>query len=200
LPSEPATVAAPGSPARRESRWLHPALPLAASLAALALALSAWLNGAQSRGRLDAMRAERDQLELQVATLEAELDATGKRLDQLTSAVRAVTFPGRNPIVLAGVGTTPRASGAAFYHPVAGEAIFYAYGLPALTSERTYQLWYILASGPVSAGIFRVDERGEATVTVEEVAEPASIVAWAVTVEPAGGVAQPTGPMVVKSG
>jgi anti-sigma-K factor RskA len=43
-----------------------------------------------------------------------------------------------------------------------------------------------------------VDERGSGSLRVEHVAPAGQIQAWAVTVEPEGGVPQPTGAMVLK--
>jgi anti-sigma-K factor RskA len=195
---------AAGAPAverREESRRpAFAAWALAASIAALLLASAALWRQAAGRVELDSLRAERDRLEQRVATLQAELDGASRRLEQLAADVRAVTFPGRQPIVLAGLEAAPQASGATFYHPAAREAIFHAYGLPGLEANRIYQLWYILDSGPVSAGIFGVDQRGEATLAVAGLPAPDRIAAWAVTIEPAGGVERPTGPMVVASG
>jgi anti-sigma-K factor RskA len=62
--------------------------------------------------------------------------------------------------------------------------------LPALPSDRDYQLWYIGSDGPVSAGTF--DSSGTGTVwRVLEGAMTAGDVIG-VTVEPKGGSAQPT--------
>jgi anti-sigma-K factor RskA len=176
------------------------ALALAASVAALVLSLIGLRQQAAGRDEVAALRAERDRLDRRISALQNDVENAGRNLEQLASAMRAATFPGRQPIVLAGLEGAPNASGATFYHPAAREAVFHAYGLPGLTSDRTYQLWYILDSGPVSAGVFAVDERGEATVDVAGLPEPRRINAWAVSVEPAGGVPQPTGPIVAASG
>jgi anti-sigma-K factor RskA len=62
--------------------------------------------------------------------------------------------------------------------------------LPALRSGRDFQLWSITPHGPVSAGVMR-----DGKVHRFKVADQAS--ALAVTNEPAGGRAEPTGPVVV---
>jgi anti-sigma-K factor RskA len=86
-----------------------------------------------------------------------------------------------------------------FVDPGTGEAVFAASGLPTLPRDRTYQLWFIAGGKPVSAGIFDVGERGRGRLLVQSVPPAGAIDAWAVTVEPAGGVPQPTGAMVLKS-
>jgi anti-sigma-K factor RskA len=79
------------------------------------------------------------------------------------------------------------------------KAIVYAFGLAALPAGKTYELWWIDAGGhPVPAGTFGVDANGSARVVVDRVEGAEGIKAWAVTTEPAGGVPQPTGEMVLK--
>lgn len=68
-------------------------------------------------------------------------------------------------------------------------AVFVGSGLPAVSSDRTYQLWVIDASGPRSAGVFRPDEAGRATLATTRLGDANAI---AVTLEPAGGSDQPT--------
>ena len=92
----------------------------------------------------------------------------------------------------------PRAAGHTYVNPQRHDALFYAHDLPALPSGKTYELWYIAGGKPVAAGTFSVDPRGGGSVKVEHVPDVASIQAWAVTIEPAGGVPQPTGAMVLK--
>ena len=86
-----------------------------------------------------------------------------------------------------------------FVDPASGRALFTAAGLAAPPSNRTYQLWAIAEGKPVSAGIFDTGAAGQGQLLVERAPPPDRIGAWAVTVEPAGGVPQPTGVMVLKS-
>lgn len=87
--------------------------------------------------------------------------------------------------------------GKAFYHPRQG-LVFYAANLPALPSGRTYQLWLVPAEGnPISAGVFPVDVRGNGAVLLPPLPTGVTAKAFAVTVEPVGGVPQPTGPKVL---
>ncbi|MFE6965388.1 anti-sigma factor domain-containing protein [Agromyces sp. NPDC057679] len=70
-----------------------------------------------------------------------------------------------------------------------GRSAIVAEGLPDVGDDRTYELWYIDESGPVSAGTFDVD--GEEAWRLLE-GEFAPGVAVGLTVEPAGGSEQPT--------
>ena len=55
----------------------------------------------------------------------------------------------------------------------------------------------IEGSTPRSEGVFPVDERGQARHVLPEVPGAEGVGAFAVTLEPAGGVPAPTGPMVL---
>ena len=74
---------------------------------------------------------------------------------------------------------------------------FVAHRLPALAQGRTYQLWLVSGDRKISAGTFVPDARGEAVVRAEYALAPNALAAVAVTEEPAGGVPQPTGAMIV---
>ena len=69
--------------------------------------------------------------------------------------------------------------------------------LPTLDTEKDYQLWSIADGPPDDAGVFRATAGGEATHVVDRVRSLDKITTWAVTIEPAGGVPQPTGDMIL---
>jgi anti-sigma-K factor RskA len=66
--------------------------------------------------------------------------------------------------------------------------------LPANPGDKSYQLWIIRADQPkpVSAGVFDVTNTGTASISIENLPLATEIKALAVTLEPKGGVAQPT--------
>jgi anti-sigma-K factor RskA len=69
-------------------------------------------------------------------------------------------------------------------------AVFAAAGLSAPPKGDTYQLWYVGADGPRSAGLFEPDSHGSVTRVLEGDLGGARAVAF--TVEPAGGSEHPT--------
>ncbi len=73
--------------------------------------------------------------------------------------------------------------------------VLMASGLPMSPPGKTYQLWAIAAGKPVSAGIFTVDQSGTATLQVKPPPAVNSVDMFAVTLEPAGGLPQPSGEM-----
>jgi anti-sigma-K factor RskA len=74
--------------------------------------------------------------------------------------------------------------------------LFVASGLPEAPPGRTYQLWLIYAAGPESGGTFEPSD-GVAVVTTDKSLEHVQVVA--VTLERAGGSAQPTTNPIIKS-
>jgi Flp pilus assembly protein TadG len=71
-----------------------------------------------------------------------------------------------------------------------------AHNLPELKAGRTYQLWLVTASSKISAGTFQ-PQNGDAVIRATYALPADSLKALAVTEEPAGGVPQPTGPMIM---
>jgi anti-sigma-K factor RskA len=187
----PASVAERGS---GRSPWIG---RLAAAAALAALAVGAWTHfelrreiGAVSR-RLGASAAR-------LADLESDLASTRTELARLRLVGGIAASPETRLVALAGLAEPGEAFGQALVDPIGRRAVFYAYGLRPTEEGKVYQLWFIAEGIPVSAGIFEVDDRGRAMLLVDDVAPVERIDAWAVTVEPDGGVAQPTGPMVLK--
>jgi anti-sigma-K factor RskA len=81
------------------------------------------------------------------------------------------------------------------WHAKAG-GVFVATGLPAAPEGKTYQLWAIAGgSAPVSAGVFTVDTSGAGSLSVRPLPGVATVNAFAVTLEPVGGLPAPSGEM-----
>ncbi len=187
----------PGVPVparRRVPGWL-------AMAAAALLAVAVWGVAGQVRlrGELERLTGERDRLASRVETLDREVTQARGETQQAGQALQVVAARGVRTVTLAGLGPAPRAAGHTYVDPRSREALFYAFDLPALPSGKTYELWYIAGGKPVAAGTFAMDSRGSASLKVEQVPDVSSIQAWAVTIEPAGGVPQPTGATVLKS-
>ncbi len=183
---------------RRQPR-VQPAWVKRAAIVALAL-LASWSLWDRTllREEVDRLSADRTETMERLAGVQQQLDQARTMLARLARAGRIVSAPGARQVVLAGLELTPTAQGQTFVDPVARSAVFYATGLPALTEEETYQLWFIADGTPVSAGTFDVEDDGSAMLLVEATAAVDEIQLWAVTIEPAGGVPQPTGAMVLK--
>ena len=93
---------------------------------------------------------------------------------------------------LAGQPAAPDARARAFWSRSRG-MIFTASRLPALPSGRTYQLWIISGETPVGAGLLRPSPDGTVQAAFSTPPGLVTAAAFAVTIEPDGGVATPTG-------
>jgi hypothetical protein len=99
-------------------------------------------------------------------------------------------------IALEGTEDAPEARGT-FY---TGDAtsLLVLQGLPPLPQRQTYELWLIPRDGePIPAGLIHVEERGATTVNIDMAGKSQEFAAVGVSIEPAGGRPQPTGPIVL---
>ncbi len=163
-----------------------------AAAAALLVAVGLGFYTLALRDSSDTLRASLHQEEVLRRTAE-------ERLGELESRLATVTAPGARAVSLSGQGDSIGARARAFLHPASRQLLLYVYDLPPLPEGQTYQLWVIIAGTPVSAGTFDVEPDGSARYDAEPLPalEAGTTVALAVTVEPSGGVPQPTGPMVL---
>ena len=145
-------------------------------------------------------------LRARVADLEVRLaDATSRTLLatramadaqrvalQTQSTVDVLTAPDLARIDLAGQATAPSARARALWSRERG-MVFTASNLPQLAEGRVYQVWVVTADARISAGLIMPDESGRTTAVFATPPDIPPPVAVAVTLEPAGGVPQPTG-------
>jgi anti-sigma-K factor RskA len=194
--AEEARRPAPAAPARagdRRPRWF----PWVAG--AVAAGLAAFFTAGFVASRYEAqvgrmareMSALRARLQAQETALRAEL-AAANRVGEL------LQDPAPRVIALRGAGPTPEAGGRLVWHASEGGHL-YVTRLTPLPPGKTYELWTISGSTPRPAGLFTVDDTGAGMVRVKPVPEGRPVDVFAVTIEPAGGVPAPTGPIVLAS-
>jgi len=162
--------------------WAAAAAVLAVSTVVL------WRVGEDLRARLDESRG-------QMAKLQTDLDEARRWAALLDSPeARLVELL---PTPAAGL---PRAR--ALYDPAARRAVL-VFDSFAAPPGSDYELWAIRGDGPASLGLIRADASGRAVVRVHDVGDPASLQAFAVSLERAGGSTnprQPQGPVVMVGG
>lgn len=165
-----------------------------------------WLSAAAMLVVTLGLGAYAGRLREQVAGLEDRLGDAMVRLDrseqQVAVATRAVstaegrlavlTAPDMRQVDLEGQPVAPGASGRAFWSRSRG-LVFTASDLPPLPAGRIYQLWMVLPEAPVSAGLLEPDTQGRVAQAFSTPADVPTPVAIAVTDEPEGGVAAPSG-------
>ena len=149
-------------------------------------------NSATER-QLTAAQLRTQQLEHDVSEYRALLEKARDR-PAASQTATLLADPNLRLVRLRGLGIGSEAEAHALVSS-GSQVIFFASRLPALPQGRAYQLWLIRDSAPaiVSAGIFQPDARKSAVVQFKSVAFTSSISTIAVTDEPEGGSATPTG-------
>jgi cell division protein FtsB len=160
-----------------------------ATAATLFLALWGW--------RELGIRAARERIATQTAEnrqLAEENELLAQRNQKLSAEMEGLASPDTRTISLSGQQVSPSASAKVFLEPSNRRAVVFFYNLPANPANKSYQLWIIRADqpNPQSAGVFDVSSSGKATISVENLPVATEIKALAVTLEPKGGVDQPT--------
>lgn len=140
-----------------------------------------------------------------VVELQSRLARQGSQIEEfeqsLASQKKEIEWL-RDPAVqlalLSGLELAPGAKARMIWSPVEQKGILYAQSLPALASDRSYQLWIIGDAGPVSGGIVEPDASGHAVLNISRIMGKAQgNLQFAVTIEPHGGMPKPTGSMVL---
>ena len=175
---------------RAISGWLRSAAVAAAFVALGVFALVS--SGGQERERM-----LRHQAELALVRAEGVAQAAERERDRLVALVETVGAADTRAVVLAGAAGIRAARGRAFVEPVGQRIVLLVYDLPPPPPGRTYQLWTIEGGVPASAGTFATSDAGLARHAAATAARLGEAIVLAVTVEPQGGVPQPTGPVVL---
>lgn len=177
----PASSAAAGLVARIGSVWtVVLAGALAVGIAAIAVGLAV---SARYERRLEALGLQATELRAQVQREQSLLAVLGDPATQM--------------VALSGPASSPEARGRMLWHEKAG-GLLVAARLPTAPAGKAYQLWAIAGTRPpVSAGVFSVDAQGQASLRVPPLPGVGRVDAFAVTLEPAGGLPAPSGPMVL---
>lgn len=198
-----ATPASPGGGVAREAaappprsvnrgRWSRPAwVALAASIALAA-----------SVGALYTVARERADLRLALADSDAESAAAGARLDdaavslgRLQGTISSLTGPSVRVVELTTAGTKQPVA-RMFWDRATNTWTMFAHHLRQPATGKTYQLWLVTRDAKISAGTFLPNANGNAMMSATyALRDP--LQAIAVTIEPTGGVPQPTGSIVI---
>lgn len=120
-------------------------------------------------------------------------------LEQSREFVQLVTSPGARVRELKGVDPGTGATATVAYD-TNGRAILVADKLPRLAQGKAYQLWFIVGNRPPMPGkTFAPDSNGKGVLKEQMPRDALAAPVFAVTVEPAGGVSAPTGPIYLSS-
>lgn len=189
---EPGAEAPTTAPRRRS--W--PAV-LAAGLVAAALGLSAWLGAElhQARVALDRLEQEHARMAERLGRQEEVIRRAGASHGLLS----AVTRPGVELCPLRPVGDRPPAPGAfaVLYMPPDSEEWYLVASNLDAAPGGVYAVWLNTPEGPVPAGILQGGSEASLRFVPPRLEEQGGMASIAVTLEPAPGLAEPTGPVVL---
>jgi anti-sigma-K factor RskA len=112
----------------------------------------------------------------------------------MSRAVAAMTAPGSQVAILHGSGPAEGINGFAAF-PADEGGYMVMTDVPAAPAGKTYQAWYIVDGTPTSAGTMAADADGNVVASGLQPMQGTEVIA--VTVEPAGGSAQPTSDPII---
>jgi hypothetical protein len=186
VPIRPVPAARP----RASIAWLAAAASLAA---AAGLGVWAW----RIQDRLRDMEVRLAEAQQEVTTLRQTMGRERDQVRLLRAQADVFLAPDVNLVQLAGEPTAPGATARAYWSRRGG-MVFAASALPPLPTTKSYQVWVIAdARPPISAGLLDVRPDGTTLQYFETPADIPTPKAVAVTLEPAGGMPQPTGDKVL---
>jgi anti-sigma-K factor RskA len=179
---EKAAGFSPAADARRAPTLWWNALWATVTVALAACAVVLWVTNSH-------LNTEMRQLEHMAADQNEQLQHTRAIASLLTSPqTKTVDLAPKAPMATQG--------GRVMYNAEQG-ALIYAGNLPQPEAGKAYELWVVPMSGnPIPAGVFMPQSNGEANVVMPQIPTGVVAKAFAVTVEPSGGMPQPTGAMV----
>lgn len=128
----------------------------------------------------------------------ARVDALRDSVESRDTFVRSVTGKHISSMQLTS-GAVRAAWAWMFWDHATNKWTLVARDLPLPAAGRTYQLWLVTPKAKISAGTFSPRPDGAAEVQATYALAPDSLIAIAVTDEPAGGVPQPTGALVISA-
>ena len=191
--SAPAEVAA--TPVRSWQTW---ALPLAASLIIAFLGVSVWRQFSEleeQRGTIDRLASQLSETNIQstqLARYQEQLQSMQEQLALVTS--KGVEVCALRPEYAGAKATNAR--GTLFVASDHQHWYLRIADLEPCPLGRSYQLWFVTEDGTaVDGGILQIEHGVELEVTADTM--PQGTVEVSVTLEPAGGSSEPSGPLVL---
>ncbi len=177
-------------PVMRKQSWVPWGIAAAVAMAAVfALFVLQILRVVDRQNtELSALREEKAQLQTRLVALEDELTRKEEQLRVLSAKEIHISL-------MSGSAVNPVAYGKIIWDPDRRSAILHVSNLPAVPETKDYQLWIIQERKKISAGVFAVHDTAASFFRIDSLAvtNPKEIAAFAVTLEPKGGMPQPTG-------
>jgi anti-sigma-K factor RskA len=132
----------------------------------------------------------------QMLGLREQQASLGRQLDNAQAALAMLSYPGTENLSI----QSENVAGRLLLDKEQSAAMLVLWGVPPISQDQTYQIWLIDPNGDrTSAGLFRPETEGRFTMqTIPLPQDRSKLSGIGVTVEPAGGSDQPTGPRLFK--
>jgi anti-sigma-K factor RskA len=145
------------------------------------------------------LRGGMDRAKVVVAESRQRIEALEDSLAQREAMLEVLKSSQMQMVVMKGLEADPAGYGKIIWDPIRKKAILHVSNLPPQTADKDYQLWVIRDSKPVDAGVFQVkgSREGGELYKIDKLveADKSRINAFAITLEPKGGLPQPSGKM-----
>lgn len=191
------TPAASGAP--RVATRLTSVAPWVAAIAAGLVAVTAIWQTASARAEVQRLRQALTQAQLLSGEAQVARASLQHQLDEFSREASVLRASDLVAYTLVGNAAAKNAHARVYVTHKDG-MVFTADGMPALSAGKVYQLWVIVKAKPVSVGVFSPDASGRVhavMATPDIAAMPGAV---AVTLEPAGGLPQPSSaPILISS-
>ena len=184
-------------PLKPSTRTIWPTvLRLAAALAFFAL-----LIGLVVLWRRDsAARKELVRLSTQVNRQQRVLQAERSQVKRQNEALALLNSQDTKKVQLAGTQTAQNARAVFVFDQKSGRGMLIAQGLPTAPPDKAYEVWFIpKGHAPIAGKVFTVDATGSSLIADNIPAEARESAVIAITLEPKGGSAAPTGAIYLAS-
>lgn len=142
---------------------------------------------------------DRNALRTQLASRGADAvraDSLAAELAETSAMIVAMGGPDVKVVALASE-SAQQPMARMFWNRASNDWTMIASGLPAPKAGRTYQLWLVTADAKISAGTFEPDAQGKTVMHANYALDRNALKAIAITDEPDGGVAAPTGSILI---
>ena len=171
----------PLDPADKKRTSWRTLYPVAASLAILFGLSSLWLYD-----RWHTAEQNLQVLQEKTSEMEQRLEGIENNYEEVAGKYQKINSPDVTPLLLAGNDKLPEGHATAYINHSTKEVLLNPQGLPALSSDKTYQLWADVDGEMIDMGLVPTDKELVAVRYVDRA------VSLNITVEPAGGSEHPT--------
>lgn len=149
--------------------------------------------------QLESLSWQLNDLRSDLGAAQTEAETLRNVLDERAKLDRVLLSPDLQLTRLTPAGPARDAGGVVALSHASRAAMVQAFGLPATPPGKSYELWWITKErGPVKAGLFYTQPGGTAVAPAAMPPPGERVMLAAVTLEPAGGMDKPTGPMYLK--